>query len=251
MYGTHSMKLIDQLSQISDLNSQFYQKEFNYNFWLSKYFQPGLRVNDAWPAVCAVHDIWSPPVIENVSAQIDYIKQHRQRIPKIALDVGSGEGAISCFLAELGCTVISIDCNPATYHYHRAISRDFFGHLPGDNLTVYHSDLSTAARQLSTVDIDTVLLINGGHRPGETDNRKNFIQQWHEWINASIDQFRKNQTHISITGPKNFWSTNLDSVVEDQFTNYNTVVPAFKNHTVITVTQLPDTPTRAHIKYIS
>ena len=241
------MQLVDLLSEVPKSTLQSYQKEFNYNFWLSKFFQPGLRINDAWPAVCAIHDIWDAPIIESATEQIEYIENNRKRIPQVVLDVGSGEGAASCVLAKLGYTVISIDCSPATYHYHRAISRDFFGHLPDDNLTVYHSDLPTATNHFSKLNIDTVLLINGGHRPNDINNIQMFVQQWHNWINNSIELLKKNQTQISMVGPKNFWTIDQSSVsiTENQILDHNKILPAFKNHASI----LLDTPVSFCVRY--
>lgn len=241
------MQLVDLLSQISNPVSNSYQKEFDYNYWLSKQFHPGLRDSDAWPAVCAIHDIWHAPVIEHAQEQVDYLLNNRKRIPKVVLDVGSGEGATSCVLAELGYTVISIDCSPATYHYHRAISREFFGHLPGTNLTVYQSDLPTAADDFAKLPIDTVLLINGGHKPRVMDNIKMFIQQWHTWISNSVDQFKSNQTQIVTVGPKTFWTTDQSNfgITKNQPLDHSKLLPAFKNETTILV----DTPTMFCVKY--
>jgi SAM-dependent methyltransferase len=241
------MQLVDLLSQLSNPISELYQKEFDYNYWLSKQFSPGLRIDDAWPAVCAIHDIWEAPPIEQVYDQIDYLVTHRQRIPQVVLDVGSGEGAASCILAKMGYTVVSIDCSPATYHYHRAISREFFGHLPGDNLTLYQSDLPTAAEYFERLQIDTVLLINGGHKPRVMDNIKMFIQQWHNWVTDSVEQFKKNQTQIVTVGPKTFWTTDESNfgITRNQPLDHNKLLPAFKNDATILV----DTPARFCVKY--
>ena len=257
------MQLLNLLSQIPTTRAQSYQKEFDYNYWFAdtsiqnasqprvfpqgKYFDPGLRTDDAWPAVCAIHDIWTVPRIENAQDQINYILRHRKRIPKLVLDVGSGEGTASVMLAQLGYTVIALDCSPSTYHYHRAVSREFFGVLPGDNLTVYQSDLSTARVHLAQQDIDTVLLVTGGHRPNHLDNIRFFLQEWHAWIDDSLQQFKKNQTQITITGPQIFWSSDYDdlAISHDCMLDGNKLCAAFKNHADILV----ETPTSICVKY--
>ena len=177
----------------------FYQKMYNdwYFFKSNRSVPVGIRIYDAWPAVCYLHGLLNNiPVIFGVREQINYLKQFRARTPHNILEIGSGAGVVSCTLAFMGYNVKSIEVVNSAVHLTKATSRDLFGKITDDNHSLYLCDLKSFPDS-ELENIDTVILIES------IEHIKS--DEWWAFYNRLVPHLRKNNGQLIITNEPEYW----------------------------------------------
>ena len=189
------MKVFDLKSTIDT----FYQLTYtNWYFFKANRSVPiGIRIYDAWPAVCYIHGLLNNiPVIFSIQEQINYLMQSRTRIPRNILEIGSGAGVVSCTLASMGYNVTSIEVVNSAVHITKATSRDLFGKITDDNHSLYLCDLKSFPDS-ALENIDTVILIES------IEHIKS--SEWWAFYNRLVPHLRKNNGQLIITNEPEYW----------------------------------------------
>jgi Mycolic acid cyclopropane synthetase len=208
------LKVFDFKSTIG----KFYQLMYNdwYFFKANRSVPVGIRIYDAWPAVCYLHGLFDNiPVIFSVQEQINYLMQSRTRTPRNILEIGSGAGVVSCTLASMGYNVNSVEVVNSAVHLTKATSRDLFGKITGDNHSLYLCDLATLPDS-ALENIDTVLLIES------IEHIKS--NEWWSFYNRVVPHLKKNNGQLIITNEPEYWPLGFPgdcvehiSLIDDNF----------------------------------
>jgi SAM-dependent methyltransferase len=158
-----------------------------------------LRSEDQWPALCYVHGIYNPPEFRDLLLQeeLEYIREHRKRIPQSILEIGSGSGQVSCTLSHLGYPVQTTDVNPYAKQFHIARAKNMYNNDIDNDYHLLLGDLTQVTKHINLDQVDTVLLIESIEHI--------YNDEWQAFLQLALPTFRKNHTHLIITNFKDLW----------------------------------------------
>ena len=172
-----------------DINNLYNREYFN-----AAPVTQGLRTADEWPALAYAYGIYNVPILFTVEEQIQYIKNNKQRNPKIVVEIGSGRGSISACLWHMGCEVYSSEINNWASHWHKASLRRFFKEVASEKWNIHIGSLDTF--KIPTI-VDTVILCESIEHIEQNEFK--------EWFEKNQFIFKKNNMQMIITNQKHYW----------------------------------------------
>ncbi len=203
-----------------DQVADFYHKIYNRNYWCQEDIPKILRWEDQWPAMCYAHGIFDVPDLRSsvttVLEQQHWLQQHRIRNPGHVLEIGSGQGEVSCTLSNMGYDVTTIDVNDNSERFHRLFAQKHFGHETADTHRFVIGDLAVARHRLDLGDIDTIVMVESIEHI--------FAHEWWQFFDHVLPIMQHNHAHLIITNLLNYWPLGLPgdcdehiSLIDDTF----------------------------------
>lgn len=195
-------------------SNKFYQDFYTFDYMKNLPAQ-GMKVLDSWPAACYMHGIYDVPTIFNIQEQIRYIIKNRKIVPSRILEIGSGQGELSCASGFLGYHIDTIDCNASAAHFHRATYRRFFDEYPRDNYNLFLTDLDGYTPYIPE-DINALVLVESIEHIDSSE--------WKRFYLAILPIMKSNHATLTITNLKNYWPLGFEgdciehiSLIDDDF----------------------------------
>jgi hypothetical protein len=192
------------LHDAHDRANSFYHGIYNVNYWCQEDIPDQLRWDDAWPAVCYAHDIFSCAVLQvdaSIHEQISYLEGHRARTPGHVLEIGSGRGEISCTLSHMKYRVTTVEVNDNSERFHRIFSEQHFGSQTDDSHTLLIGDLDMARSRLDLDTVDTIIMVESIEHI--------LSDEWWRFFTHMLPIMQRNHTRLIITNLLGYWPLGL------------------------------------------